>query len=81
VLLVAEGNVILVLKRSAKKTNVGVEVSLEACLTLALDTDELSVSHPDRFTSNVRAHSTHWMFGWGGGGPDADIDPVEKRTF
>jgi hypothetical protein len=60
-LLIAEGNVIPVLKGSAKETNVGVEVNLEAYLTLALDTNELSVSHPGRFTSDVTAPCTHWM--------------------
>jgi hypothetical protein len=48
-------------------------------LTLALDGDERSASHPDRFTPRERASGTHWTGGWVG--PRAVLDAVLKRKI
>jgi hypothetical protein len=77
----AEGNVMPVLKPSAKRMNMGVEVNLEACLTWALDTDEWPVSHPGRFNSDVKAHRTHWMFRLKRARPEDSMDSVEKKIL
>jgi hypothetical protein len=48
-------------------------------LTSALDGDEWSASHLDRFTSKERAPGTHWIGGW----VDlrAVLDAVVKRKI
>jgi hypothetical protein len=50
-----------------------------AFLTLALDGDEWSASHPEHFTPKERAPSTHWIGGWVG--PRAGMDIVVNRKI
>jgi len=54
-----------------------VEVQIHALLTSALDGDELSASHPGRFTPVERAPRTHLIGGLVG--PRAGNDAMAKR--
>jgi hypothetical protein len=57
----------------------GVEVYLEAFLTLALDGGEWSASHPGRFTPRERAPGTHGIGGWVV--PRAGLDAEVRRKI
>jgi hypothetical protein len=48
-------------------------------LTLALDGDEGSASHPGQFTSKEKAPGTHWIGGWVG--PRAGLEAVVKKKI
>jgi hypothetical protein len=55
----------------------GVDMYLQAFLTLALEGNEWSASRPSRFTSGEKAIGTYWMGDWEG--PIAGLDAVAKR--
>jgi len=57
----------------------GVEVSLHAYLTSALDGGEWSASRPGRFTPGKGVTVTHWIRGWVG--PRAGLGAVAKRKI
>jgi hypothetical protein len=57
----------------------GVDVQINASLTLTLVGDEWSASRPGRFTSGERALGTHWIGGWVG--PRTSLEDAEKRKF
>jgi len=57
----------------------GVEVSLHAFLTSALDGDEWSASRPCRFTPRGRAPGIQWIGVWVG--PWTGLDPVVYRQI
>jgi hypothetical protein len=56
------------------KTYGGVELQLKAFLTLGLNGDEWSVSHPSHLNPGKRASRTHWIGGWVG--PRTGLDVV-----
>jgi hypothetical protein len=62
------------------KAYYGVEVSLHAFLTSALDGGEWSASRPGRFTPRDRAPGIHWIGGWVGPRAVLDTGGEEKNS-
>jgi len=74
-----KSNTVLCLIKHLARDAGGMEVSLHAFLTSALDGGECSASLLGPYTPRVRAPGTHWVGGWMS--PRAGLDAMGRRQI